>query len=211
MTGRIGDAAAWLAATALIAAGWLVLQAAPGPEVYWETFYRTTSIGETGTTAASRVTVLDIRAAEAVSDSSGWRSDVAGSPGNDSVWILVDLEVEGRYRDPYRDPELDEDLYDVAAFGMRDIEADGESYRASERPQQSLGSFGNSYPYATVTTGTLAFEVPAAVLELRDARVVLAHTASTSMDEAIVVPLRPSELDLAESAAVRDTVTEPAA
>lgn len=210
MTGRIRAAAAWLAAVALIAAGWLVLQAAPGPEVYWETFYRSTSIGETAATAKSRVTVLDIRAAEAVSDSTGWRSDAPGSAGNDSVWILVDLEVEGRYRDPNPDPSLDEGLYDIAPFGMRDLEAGGESFRASERPQQSLGSFGNSYPFETVTTGTLAFEVPADVLELHDARVVLAHTGVPSMDEAIAVPLRPRELDVADHAEVHDTITEPA-
>ncbi|QBR75108.1 hypothetical protein [Microbacterium sediminis] len=210
MTGRARAATAWLAAAALIAAGWIVLQVAPGPEVYWETFYRSASIGETAATAKSRVTVLEVRAAEAVSDSTGWRSDVAGSAGNDSVWILVDLEVEGRYREPDPDPGLDEGLYDIAPFGMRDIEAGGESYRASERPQQSLGSFGNSYPFDTVTTGTLAFEVPADVLDLHDARVVLAHTGVPSMEEAIIVPLWPSELDVAAHAAVHDTITEPA-
>jgi len=210
MTPRIRSALSWLTAAALVVAGWLIVQAAPGDDVYWETFYRNVSVGEDAEIAMARVSVLDIRAAEAVSDSSGWESDVEGSSGNDSVWILLDLRVEGRYTSPADDTTTPEEYRDIAYFATDALEAGGDTFSPSERPQDSFGGYGEGFALGKAKTGTYAYEVPASVLDLARARVVLAQPLQASMQEAIAVEFDPRALELRPHAEVLDTVEEPA-
>lgn len=210
MTSRVRSLLSWLAAIALVAAGWLVIRATPGDDVYWETFFRNITIGETAEISTARIEVLDIRAAEAVSDSDGWESDVEGSSGNDSVWILLDLRVEGLYASPPEDTTTPEEYRDRTAFGTDVLEAAGAAYAASERPENSLGWFGEGFTLDRVKTGTYAYEVPASVLELSAARAVFSPGNATSMQEAIAVGFDPRSLELEAHAEVLDTIEEPA-
>lgn len=139
-----------VAGAALVVAAWGLSAVTPSETAAEEPFVVSANIGDRASGRNISVTFTDLRAAEAVTND-GWHAD--GS------WLLVDLEVEA----------LRSEEGTLLSFATLDV--GGRSYRASERPPESL--FGSQLAIDLPHSGSLAFELPATAFEASRAQSVL--------------------------------------
>lgn len=76
----------WLITVALLAGAWLVALATPETSGATRAFIVQAAIGEPAQGRNLAVTVHDVRVAEAISTSTGWRAE--------GTWVVVDLDAE---------------------------------------------------------------------------------------------------------------------
>jgi hypothetical protein len=129
------------------------------------------AIGEELTGRNIRATVSDVRVAESVTASNGWAGSTAG------VWVVADVSVEAVVDDF------------GALLGTAEIEVDGITYGASERPGSATIA-RRSLDIGVATVGPLMFELPAEVVAsdaARTATVNLAINSDTRADSLLVV------------------------
>lgn len=161
-------AAGAVADTAPTTAGWQAPIEVPG------------TVGETLSGRNIEATVLDARAADAVTTSNGWAGATTG------VWIVVDASVSAVVDD------------EAALLGTAVLEIGARSYSASDRPGLSTLA-GTSLSTGIPTTGPLLFEVPRDALGSVDgaaARLTLGISNDPRVDSLLVVPLDLTALDV---------------
>lgn len=86
MSPRLASLVRWVAGTALVALAWVVLAITPGSDLIQQPFTVQASVGEPAVGRNLRITVLDVRKAEKVTDRRGWFDE--------GPWLLVTFEAE---------------------------------------------------------------------------------------------------------------------
>lgn len=172
----------WVGAATLVAllAATAVVSATTPTEAQWEQpFVVTAPLGESAAGRNIAGTVHGAQLADTIGDSA-WQS------GEGSVWLLVDASVESVVSD---DVTLASAVVTIGAL----------TYSASDRPQFStLRAAGLST--GIPTRGTLAFELPATILDEQGADAAELHLSSaalddTRLDSVLVTPLDLTALD----------------
>lgn len=159
-------------AALLVVAG-VVADTAPGESGWQAPIEVGGAIGETLTGRNIEATVLEVRAADAVTTANGWAGATTG------VWIVVDASVAAVVED------------EAAPLGYAVLQIGDRSYSASERPGLSTlarASLSTGIP----VTGPLLFEVPRDALGSADgraARLELGISADPRVDSVLVVPV----------------------
>ncbi|MBT2516945.1 hypothetical protein J7E29_05825 [Streptomyces sp. ISL-90] len=172
---RRWDAA--LGGTALVVAAWGIALVTPEDADAERPFVVPVEIGDRGEGRNLAVTVTGIRAADAATID-GW---VAEGP-----WLIVDLEaaaVQSELR---------------AQLSHATLSVDGRTFRASERPPDSL--FRSALAVGVPRSGSIAFELPEEVFGDDLAVLSLGLSADPRLDSLIELHLEPSSLDRVEEA-----------
>ncbi|MDO9398502.1 MAG: hypothetical protein Q7T71_18310 [Herbiconiux sp.] len=169
-----------LALVAILVVAWLVSHSAPSEAMWQSPIPVAGTIGEPAAGRNIEATVLDVRAAETVSSSTGWVGATTG------VWVVVDARVATVVSD-YGTP-----------FGTANLVIGDTTYGASDRPDQGTIA-GQSLSTGIPLTGPLMFEVPPAKLTgeaARTATIQLAVDSDPRVDSLIVVPVDLTALEV---------------
>lgn len=129
----------WVATVALLIGAWFVQLLTPSDDLVAEPFLVAASVGSEAVGREIVVTVLDVRAAGSVTNSSGWSAE--------GTWLLVDLNAETVTADQ--------------VLRGATLMIDGIEFRASERMDSM---FSTRLVPGIPRTGTIAFELPDASL-----------------------------------------------
>jgi hypothetical protein len=177
MTPRARSILAWAGGIAFVVAAWGVAFVTPDSEAASAPFVVRAGIDERAEGRNIALTVTDARIADGVAAGSGWSAE--------GTWVVIDLDAEAVISET------------GAGLSYAVLEVDGREYSASERPPSMLRA---RLAVGVSTSGTIAFEVPAAVATARDALLRLGVNSTPDLDSVIEIPLALS--DLPRSAAI---------
>ncbi|RXZ73233.1 hypothetical protein [Agromyces albus] len=169
--------AAALGGTALVVAAWGTALVTPDDAEAERPFSVPVEIGDRGEGRNLAVTVTGIRAADAATID-GWDAE--------GPWLIVDLEAAA----------VQSDLR--ATLSHATLSVDGRTYRASERPPDSM--FRSELAVGVPRSGSIAFELPEEALGDDVAVLSLGLEADPRLDSLIEVHFEPSTLDRIEEA-----------
>jgi hypothetical protein len=164
----------WAIGTVLVAAAWGVAAITPAESAYESPFPLVVEIGEQGVGRNIAVTATDVHRASRVT---------AGEWSADGNWVVVDLDAAAVVSEF------------ASSLSLATLEADGRTFRASERPD-SLLSAGLSV--GVPRSGGLAFELPADITD-GSAILRLALDTDTRLDSVVVVELDLGEIPLEDA------------
>jgi len=180
---RVGSLAQWAAGLGLVALAWGVIAVTPGDDFADQPFVTQARIDEPAEGRNLRITVLDARRADHVSDERGWSAD--------GTWVLVSFEAEALSSE--KDSTLSRALLRI---GDR-------AYTVSDRP--SVGADARTHLAVGVPKLlTAAFEIldedadAQATLELGFAKY------DARLDSEIRLALDLAELDVDDTAEIPD-------
>lgn len=140
MTATRSRLAVWLLTGVLLAGAWAVSKATLPDDASTAPFPTRAELGERVTVRDLAVTVTDVRAAERVTDSTGWSAE--------GTWLVVDLEAAA---------VLSQD----AALKLHELVIGERTFSATERGTTFRG---HALIPGVARTGSLAFELPADAL-----------------------------------------------
>ena len=169
----------WVATFVLLIGAWFVQLLTPSDDAASEPFIVATVVGSEAVGREIVVTVLDVRAASAVTSSNGWSAE--------GTWLLVDLKAEAVRNDS---------LLKGATLTIGDRE-----FRASER-MDSI--FSTKLVPGIPRTGTIAFELPDDALT-GTGILHLSPSGDTRLDSVIELTIPLDELTISAEESVHDT------
>ncbi|MEV1128413.1 hypothetical protein [Agromyces sp. NPDC049794] len=170
----------WVAAVggaALVIAAWGVALVTPDDAAAEQPFVVPVEVGDAGEGRNLAVTITGVRAADAATID-GW---VATGP-----WLIVDLEAAAVESES------------GALLSHATLSIDGRTFRASERPPDSL--FRSALSVGVPRSGSIAFELPEAALGDDVAVLSLGLSEDPRLDSVIELHLEPRRLDRVEEA-----------
>ena len=175
--------AVWAIGITLLVAAWGVTKVTPGPEFTEASFVTEARLGERAVGSELIVTVDDVVLVTTASDRRGWTAE--------GDWLVVDLALSAKTSE------------ERALLGTATLEADGRTYRASERPESLL-----SEPLGAgiTTTGSLAFEVPEEVTGSEATIRFASKAGDVRLDSVIEMTLDLAELPREDARELRPTV-----
>ena len=170
----------------LVAAGY-VTQSTPTNDEWQSPIAVSAEVGESAAGRNIEATVTDVRVARSVATSNGWSGLTSG------IWVVVDATVAAV-------------VEDGVPLGTAQLQIGSVAYSATLRAESSTladATLSTGIPL----TGSLAFEIPEAVLtsaEAADTDIHLAISADPRSDSMIVVPVDLTAVDI-EDAITLDT------
>lgn len=156
--------AVWGVGVALLTGAWIIVQLTPDDDVAEAPFVVSSEIGRPADARTFTVTVTDAHVADRVV-SGGWHAE--------GTWLVVDVEAFARHSD-----------VNVRLGGVEFV-ADGLTFRASERPENS---FRSGLAVDIPRAGSFSFELPASVGESQGV-LRISQDSETRLDSVVEIPI----------------------